>query len=57
MDQDLGHVREASASSRKRSRAWLRNRLGRAMVKKLKVYAGPQHPHQAQQPEPWAIEA
>jgi large subunit ribosomal protein L13 len=27
-----------------------RNRLGRAMMTKLKVYAGPQHPHQAQQP-------
>jgi len=27
-----------------------RNRLGRAMVKKLKVYAGPAHPHEAQQP-------
>ncbi len=26
------------------------NRLGRAMVKKLKVYAGPNHPHEAQQP-------
>ena len=26
------------------------NRLGRAMIKKLKVYAGPDHPHQAQQP-------
>jgi len=25
-----------------------RNRLGRAMIKKLKVYAGPEHPHQAQ---------
>jgi large subunit ribosomal protein L13 len=34
-----------------------RNRLGRAMVKKLKVYAGPQHPHSAQQPEAWTIEA
>jgi len=34
-----------------------RNRLGRAMVKKLKVYAGPQHPHAAQQPETWNIEA
>jgi large subunit ribosomal protein L13 len=34
-----------------------RNRLGRAMVKKLKVYAGPEHPHQAQQPETWTIEA
>ena len=27
------------------------NRLGRAMIKKLKVYAGPDHPHGAQQPE------
>ena len=29
-----------------------KNRLGRAMLKKLKVYAGPDHPHQAQQPKP-----
>lgn len=29
-----------------------KNRLGRAMIKKLKVYAGDKHPHQAQQPEP-----
>jgi large subunit ribosomal protein L13 len=28
------------------------NRLGRRMLKKLKVYAGPDHPHQAQQPKP-----
>jgi large subunit ribosomal protein L13 len=27
-----------------------RNRLGRAMLKKLKVYAGPEHPHAAQSP-------
>ncbi len=27
-----------------------KNRLGRKMLKKLKVYAGPNHPHQAQQP-------
>jgi len=27
------------------------NRLGRVMIKKLKVYAGPDHPHGAQQPE------
>lgn len=27
------------------------NRLGRAMYRKLKVYAGPDHPHAAQQPE------
>ena len=29
-----------------------KNRLGRKMVKKLKVYAGSQHPHHAQQPKP-----
>ena len=28
-----------------------KNRLGRAMIKKLKVYSGPDHPHQAQTPE------
>jgi len=29
-----------------------RTRLGRKMLKKLKVYAGPDHPHEAQQPKP-----
>jgi large subunit ribosomal protein L13 len=29
-----------------------KNRLGRQLIKKLKLYAGPEHPHQAQQPEP-----
>jgi large subunit ribosomal protein L13 len=33
-----------------------RNRLGRAQLRKLKVYAGPDHPHQAQQPKPLEIE-
>jgi large subunit ribosomal protein L13 len=28
------------------------NRLGRRMIKKLKVYRGAEHPHAAQQPEP-----
>ncbi|BBB91407.1 MAG TPA: 50S ribosomal protein L13 [Methylomusa anaerophila] len=28
-----------------------KNRLGRAMYRKLSVYAGPNHPHAAQQPE------
>ena len=32
-----------------------KTKLGRAMRKKLKVYAGPQHPHQAQRPEPTAV--
>jgi large subunit ribosomal protein L13 len=29
-----------------------RNRLGRAQLGKLKVYAGPAHPHEAQKPQP-----
>lgn len=28
-----------------------RTKLGRTMLSKLKVYAGPEHPHQAQQPQ------
>jgi large subunit ribosomal protein L13 len=32
-----------------------KNRLGRAMGKKLKVYAGPNHPHAAQKPVPFEI--
>ncbi len=33
------------------------NTLGRQMLKKLKVYAGPEHPHQAQKPQPMEIES
>ncbi len=29
-----------------------KNRLARKMLKRLKVYAGPEHPHQAQNPKP-----
>lgn len=32
-----------------------RNRLGRAIAKKLKVYAGAEHPHKAQNPEVFEI--
>lgn len=31
------------------------NRLGRQIMKKLKVYAGPEHEHEAQQPKPLII--
>ena len=31
-----------------------KNRLGRQMIKKLKIYATPGHPHEAQQPKPLA---
>jgi large subunit ribosomal protein L13 len=33
-----------------------RNRLGRQQLRKLKVYAGAEHPHQAQQPKPLEID-
>ena len=32
-----------------------KNKLGRQMLKKLKVYAGPEHPHAAQQAKPFEI--
>ena len=32
-----------------------KNRLGRAMIKKLHVVAGPDHTHQAQKPEDWTM--
>ncbi len=33
-----------------------KNRLGRAMLKKLKVYAGSEHPHTAQNPKPLPVQ-
>jgi large subunit ribosomal protein L13 len=59
----LGGVREISAGGMLRRHPermieWAvqgmlpKNRLGRAMAKKLKVYRGGQHPHAAQQPTP-----
>ena len=32
-----------------------KNSLGRAQIKKLKVYAGAEHPHAAQQPKPYTL--
>src|SRR3954469_4910103 len=34
-----------------------RSRLGRQQLRKLKIYAGPEPPHQAQQPKPMEVEA
>ncbi|NPB05221.1 MAG: 50S ribosomal protein L13 [Aquificae bacterium] len=34
-----------------------KNKLGHRMMKRLKVYAGPEHPHQAQQPKPLDLKA
>ncbi len=62
----IGGLREVSAEKMLRTHPervieWAvqgmlpKNRLGRAMGKKLKVYRGAQHPHQAQRPEPLAV--
>ena len=32
-----------------------KNKLSRRLIRKLKVYAGPEHPHAAQQPKPYQI--
>jgi len=32
-----------------------KNRLGRDLLRKLKVYPGPEHPHQAQKPQPLVV--
>lgn len=32
-----------------------RNKLRNQLIRKLKVYAGPQHPHEAQQPKPFPL--
>lgn len=32
-----------------------KSRLGRGLLRKLKVYSGPEHPHQAQNPQPLVI--
>ena len=41
--------------SRSVKRMLPRSRLGRAMITKLKIYAGAEHPHQAQQPKELTI--
>ncbi len=41
--------------SRSVKRMLPRSRLGKAMLKKLKIYAGAEHPHQAQQPKELVI--
>jgi len=34
-----------------------KNKLGHKMMKRLKVYAGPEHPHKAQNPKPLEVKA
>jgi large subunit ribosomal protein L13 len=31
------------------------NKYGRRVIKKLKIYAGPEHPHEGQQPKPFSL--
>jgi large subunit ribosomal protein L13 len=55
--ETLGHLLERRPEEviRRAVKGMLpRNRLGAKQLTKLKVYAGPEHPHQAQRPEPLA---
>ena len=56
-EETLGHLlaRRPEEVVRRAVKGMLpRNRLGAQQIRKLKVYAGPDHPHQAQRPEPLA---
>ena len=54
----IGTVLEKDARKAVEKAVWgmlPKNRLGRQIIKKLKVYPGPTHPHQAQQATPFEI--
>jgi large subunit ribosomal protein L13 len=56
-EETLGHLlaRRPEEVIRRAVKGMLpRTRLGAQQIRKLKVYAGPDHPHQAQRPEPLA---
>ena len=56
-EETLGHLlgRRPEEVLRRAVKGMLpHNRLGAKQLRKLKIYAGPDHPHQAQQPEPLA---
>lgn len=56
--QTYGQVREQKPERLIRDavrRMLPKNRLSRVMLSKLKVYEGPEHPHQAQQPVPMTV--
>ena len=56
-EETLGHLlaRRPEEVIRRTVKGMLpHNRLGTQMLRKLKVYAGNEHPHQAQKPEPMA---
>ena len=50
----LDHLRKSNRESIVEKAVWgmlPKNRLGRAIIKHLKVYSGPEHPHMAQHPK------
>lgn len=54
----IGEVLEKDARKAIEKAVWgmlPKNKLGRQMLKKLKVYSGPNHPHQAQKATPFEI--
>ena len=54
----IGEVLDKDARKAVEKAVWgmlPKNRLGRQIIKKLKVYNGPAHPHQAQQAVPYEI--
>ena len=54
----IGEVLEKDARKAIEKAVWgmlPKNKLGRQVLKKLKVYSGPNHPHQAQQAKPFEI--
>jgi len=54
----IGEILEKDARKAIATAVWgmlPKNRLGRQMLKKLKVYSGPNHPHQAQKAIPFEI--
>jgi large subunit ribosomal protein L13 len=54
----IGELLEKDARKAIENAVWgmlPKNRLGRQMLKKLKVYSGPEHPHAAQQAKPFEI--
>ena len=54
----IGEVLEKDARKAIEKAVWgmlPKNRLGRQVLKKLKVYSGPTHPHAAQQAKPFEI--
>jgi large subunit ribosomal protein L13 len=56
-EETLGHLLERRPEEviRRAVKGMLpHNRLGTQQLRKLKIYAGPDHPHQAQRPEPLA---